>query len=173
MRARNIGASAAAALALVAARDLVQKKHALLRNFPVVGHARYLLERIGPELRQYVVTSNDEERPFSRDQRSWIYASAKEENNYFGFGTDNDVEHVQGHAYVKQRTFAGRLPDLRDAQAPLPSAKVLGGPRGRAKAFRPHECGQHLGDELRLAVRRGRHGAQQGCGAGRDDAQHR
>ncbi|MGW7067030.1 glutamate synthase-related protein [Streptomyces sp. NPDC054855] len=137
MRARNIGASAATALALVAARDLVQKKHALLRNFPVLGHARYLLEKIGPELRQYVVTSNDEERPFSRDQRSWIYASAKEENNYFGFGTDDDVEHEQGHAYVKHRTFAGRLPDLRDAQAPLPSAKVLGGPRGRARAFRP------------------------------------
>jgi glutamate synthase domain-containing protein 2 len=137
MRARNIGAAAATALALVAARDLVQKKHALLRNFPVIGHARYLLETIGPELRQYVVTSNEEERPFSRDQRTWIYASAKEENNYFGFGTDVDVEHVQGHAYVKQRTFAGALPDLHDPQSPLPSAKVLGGPRGRAKAFRP------------------------------------
>ncbi|MFZ3561864.1 FMN-binding glutamate synthase family protein [Streptomyces sp. BH055] len=137
MRARNIGAAAATALAVVAARDLVQKKHALLRNFPVVGHARYLLETIGPELRQYIVTSNDEERPFSRDQRSWIYASSKEENNYFGFGTDNDVEHVQGHAYVKQRTFAGSLPDLHDPQAPVPSAKILGGPRGRAKAFRP------------------------------------
>ncbi|HEY9329986.1 MAG TPA: FMN-binding glutamate synthase family protein [Streptomyces sp.] len=137
MRARSIGAAAAATLALVAARDLVQKKHALLRNFPVVGHARYLLETIGPELRQYVVTSNEEERPFSRDQRTWIYASAKEENNYFGFGTDVDVEHVQGHAYVKQRTFAGALPDLHDPQSPLPSAKVLGGPRGRAKAFRP------------------------------------
>ncbi len=102
-----------------------------------MGHARYVLEKIGPELRQYIVTSNDEERPFSRDQRSWIYASAKGENNYFGFGTDNDVEHVQGQAYVKQRTFAGALPDLSDPQAALPSAKVLGGPRGRAKAFRP------------------------------------
>ncbi|MFI9494401.1 MULTISPECIES: FMN-binding glutamate synthase family protein [Streptomyces] len=137
MRARSIGAAAATALALVAARDLVQKKHALLRNFPVIGHARYLLEAIGPELRQYVVTSNEEERPFSRDQRTWIYASAKEENNYFGFGTDVDVEHVQGHAYVKQRTFARTLTDVHDPQAPLPSAKVLGGPRGRAKAFRP------------------------------------
>lgn len=77
MRARSIGAAAATGLALVAARDLVQKKHALLRNFPLVGHARYVLETIGPELRQYIVTSNDEERPFSRDQRSWIYASAK------------------------------------------------------------------------------------------------
>ncbi|KFK85205.1 glutamate synthase [Streptomyces sp. JS01] len=137
MRARSMGAAAATGLALVAARDLVQKKHALLRNFPLVGHARYALEKIGPELRQYIVTSNDEERPFSRDQRSWIYASAKGENNYFGFGTDNDIEHVQGYAYVKQRTFADALPDLSDPQAALPSAKVLGGPRGRAKAFRP------------------------------------
>ncbi|MBQ0850439.1 FMN-binding glutamate synthase family protein [Streptomyces sp. BH-SS-21] len=137
MRARSIGAAAATGLGLLAARDLVQKKHALLRNYPLVGHARYVLETIGPELRQYIVTSNDEERPFSRDQRSWIYASAKGENNYFGFGTDNDIEHVQGHAYVKQRTFAGALPDLSDPKAALPSAKVLGGPRGRAKAFRP------------------------------------
>ncbi|MCL7490296.1 MULTISPECIES: FMN-binding glutamate synthase family protein [Streptomyces] len=137
MRARTIATATATALAVVAARDLVQKKHALLRNFPVLGHARYLLETIGPELRQYIVTSNDEERPFSRDQRTWIYASAKGENNYFGFGTDNDVEHTQGHAYLKQRTFAGTLPDMHDPQAPLPSAKVLGGPRGRAKAFRP------------------------------------
>lgn len=52
MRARSIAAATATAVALVAARDLVQKKHALLRNFPVIGHARYLLETIGPELRQ-------------------------------------------------------------------------------------------------------------------------
>ncbi|WP_100835788.1 FMN-binding glutamate synthase family protein [Kitasatospora fiedleri] len=137
MKARTIGTAAAAAVAALAARDLMQKRHALLRNFPVAGHARYLLERIGPELRQYIVTSNEEERPFSRDQRSWIYASAKEENNYFGFGTEVDVAHVQGHAYLKQRTFAGPLPDAHDPDAPLPSAKVLGGPRGRAGAFRP------------------------------------
>ncbi|MFB8180666.1 FMN-binding glutamate synthase family protein, partial [Streptomyces sp. NPDC055966] len=57
MHARRIGAAAATAVALLAARDLVQKRHALLRNFPVIGHARYLLETIGPELRQYIVTS--------------------------------------------------------------------------------------------------------------------
>ncbi|BBH17021.1 FMN-binding glutamate synthase family protein [Nocardioides baekrokdamisoli] len=122
----------------VAARDLTQKKHAILRNFPVLGHARYWLETIGPELRQYIVTSNEEERPFSRDQRTWIYASAKSQNNYFGFGTDVDVEHVQGHAYIKHRTFADTLPDGHDPLSTLPSAKVLGGPRGRAKAFRPN-----------------------------------
>jgi len=137
MRLSRLVGGAAVAVGLVAARDLTQKKHAILRNFPVIGHARYLLETIGPELRQYIVTSNEEERPFSRDQRRWVYASAKHENNYFGFGTDVDVEHTQGHAYIKHRTFADRLPDDHDPMAQLPSAKVLGGPRGRAKAFRP------------------------------------
>ena len=51
--------------------DVTQKRHAILRNFPIVGHFRYWLEAIGPELRQYIVTGNDEERPFSRDQRRW------------------------------------------------------------------------------------------------------
>ncbi len=124
------------ALGAVAVRDLTQKKHALMRNFPVVAHARYWLETIGPELRQYIVTSNDEERPFSRDQRSWVYASSKQQNNYSGFGTDNDVEHTPGYAIVKHRTFATSLPDDH-ASGGLPSAKVLGGPRGRTHAFRP------------------------------------
>ena len=87
------GAVVGGAAAGVAARDLTQRQHAILRNFPVVGHFRYLLEAVGPELRQYIVTGNDEERPFRRDQRRWVYASAKRENNYFGFGTDNDIEH--------------------------------------------------------------------------------
>jgi hypothetical protein len=43
-------------------------REAMLRNFPIVGHFRYLLEAVGPELRQYIVTSNNDERPFSRDQ---------------------------------------------------------------------------------------------------------
>src|SRR5204862_2742950 len=50
-----------AALGAVAARDLVQKDHAILRNYPVLGRARFLLEAIGPELRQYIVAGNDEE----------------------------------------------------------------------------------------------------------------
>ena len=94
MRWTRLAAGAAAALGAVAAHDVTQKRHAILRNFPIVGHLRFTLERFGPELRQYIVTSNDEERPFSRDQRSWVYASAKGENNYFGFGTDNDVENL-------------------------------------------------------------------------------
>ena len=136
----RIAGAAAAALGGVVAYDMTQRKHAILRNFPVVGHFRYWVETVGPELRQYIVTSNDEERPFSRDQRRWVYASAKGENNYFGFGTDNDVEHVQGYPIIKHRTFTG--PGATTAPhgsegMPLPSAKVLGGPRGRRHAFRP------------------------------------
>lgn len=89
---KAIPAAAAVAAAAVAVRDLRQRDHALLRNFPLLGHARYALEAIGPELRQYLVAGNNEERPFTRDQRRWVYASAKKENNYFGFGTDNDIE---------------------------------------------------------------------------------
>jgi hypothetical protein len=66
-----------AAAAVVAAHDLAQRRHAILRNFPLVGHGRYLIEKIGPELRQYIVAGNDEERPFSRDQRRWVYASGQ------------------------------------------------------------------------------------------------
>ena len=95
MKKRTIAAlTPAATLAGIALQDLVQKEHALRRNFPIVGHFRYWLETIGPELRQYIVTGNDEERPFSRDQRRWVYASAKKENNYFAFGTDNDIENA-------------------------------------------------------------------------------
>src|SRR5688500_809485 len=132
--------AALAGVAGVAVADLRQKKHSILRNFPVVGHFRYLLESIGPELRQYIVTGNDAERPFSRDQRRWVYASSKLENNYFGFGTDNDTERVEGYPVIKHRTFTGpraaTLPHAQEEIA-LPAAKVMGRARGRTHAFRP------------------------------------
>jgi len=138
---RALKAAPVAAVAGLAARDLIQKDHAILRNFPVVGHFRFLLETIGPELRQYIVASNDEERPFTRDQRRWVYASAKLENNYFGFGTDNDVEHTEGYTIIRHRTFSPVAAKTSDAHKPtearVPSAKVLGRARGRARAFRP------------------------------------
>jgi glutamate synthase domain-containing protein 2 len=124
-------------LVLVAVYDLTQNRHAILRNFPLVGHLRYWLESVGPELRQYIVTNNDEERPFSRDQRSWIYASAKRENNYAGFGTDNDLEGTPQSFLIKHRTLAIPRATTDDPQHPLACAKILGGPRGRRLAFRP------------------------------------
>jgi glutamate synthase domain-containing protein 2 len=128
-------------LLVVVVYDLVQRKHAILRNFPIIGHFRYLLEMIGPELRQYIVTSNDEERPFNRDQRRWVYASAKRQNNYFGFGSDNEMEQAENYLIIKQNTFPLYVPhageDGYDPNYSIPCAKVMGGFRQRAKAFRP------------------------------------
>ncbi len=135
------GALAGAALAGVAARDLRQRQHAIIRNFPVVGHFRFWLEAVGPELRQYIVTSNDEERPFSRDQRRWVYASSKREVNTFGFGTDNEVEQVDSLVVFKHSPFPALAPAKDTPGAPpeyaVPAGKVLGAAHRRAKAFRP------------------------------------
>lgn len=128
-------------LVLLTVYDLVQTRHAILRNFPVIGHLRYLLEMVGPELRQYIVTSNDEEKPFSRDERTWVYASSKKQNNYFGFGTDNELERSANYLIVKQAAFPLASPAEGesgfDPEHRLPCAKILGGPRGREHAFRP------------------------------------
>ena len=140
MKSKAILSTLAAGTVGLAAHDLLQRRHALKRNFPIIANARYALEKIGPELRQYIVTSNDEERPFSRDQRSWVYASSKKENNYAGFGTDNDVERVDGYPIFKHRTFSdvAASSSVTDSdRIELPSAKILGGPRERRHAFRP------------------------------------
>ena len=128
-------------LLVVAAYDLLQRNHAILRNFPIVGHFRYLFELVGPELRQYIVTGDNEERPFSRDQRRWVYASSKKQNNYFGFGTDNDLELSSNYLIIKHSAFP-IMDEIAGESTPgylypLPCAKVLGGSRGREKAFRP------------------------------------
>src|SRR6266480_2734196 len=136
-----LGIAVGAFLVVVAIHDMTQKRHAILRNFPVVGHVRYWLESIGPELRQYIITSNDEERPFSRDQRRWVYASSKRQNNYFGFGTDVDLDGLANHIIIRHAAFP--LPDPApgqagyDARYRVPCAKVLGSWRQRPKAFRP------------------------------------
>ena len=125
---------------LVAIYDVMQKKRAIIRNFPIIGHFRYWLETIGPELRQYIVTGNDEERPFSRDQRRWVYASSKKENNYFGFGTDNDLER-SGYIIIRHSAFPIHTPHPgevgHDPKWTLPSYRVLGAFRKRRHAFQP------------------------------------
>ncbi len=126
----------ALALLAVALYDIVQKKHAVVRNFPIIGHFRYLLEAVGPELRQYIVTNNDEERPFSRDERRWVYSTSKRQNSYFGFGTDNDLDQATNYVLIKHASFPANTPPGGDApDFPLPCSKTLGGFRSRAKRF--------------------------------------
>jgi len=132
---------AALVLSAVTVYDLLQRRHAILRNFPLIGHFRYWLESVGPELRQYIVTSNNEERPFSRDQRRWVYSSSKLQNNYFGFGSTNDMELTPNYLVVKHQMFPARVPRVGDPdfdpQYPLPCLKTLGGFRKRPRAFTP------------------------------------
>lgn len=128
-------------LVAMAIYDVTQRKHTILRNFPIIGHFRYWFEAVGPELRQYIVTGNDQERPFSRDQRRWVYTTAKKANSYFGFGTDNDLEGDPHTLIVKHAPFPLRIPRAGESDYdptwPIPCAKVVGGPRGRRHAFRP------------------------------------
>ena len=128
-----------AGLLLVAIYDLLQTRHAILRNFPIIGHMRYWLESAGPELRQYIVADNNSERPFSRDQRSWVYASAKNLDNLFGYGSDENFEAPADLIIIKQSDFPHKvaLAGEYDPQERVPSPKVLGAFRQRAKAFRP------------------------------------
>ncbi|WP_276166907.1 FMN-binding glutamate synthase family protein [Zobellia alginiliquefaciens] len=128
------------AILLVALRDIFfQRSHTISHNFPVVGHFRYWLESIGPEMRQYFVANNREELPFNRIERGWIYASAKKENNYEGFGTDRDI-YAHQHIFVKNQMMAYKVPaDHINAidKTFLPCAKVMGVHNNRQKPFRP------------------------------------
>ena len=80
-------------------RDLRQRRHAILRNYPVIGHARFLLEFIRPEMRQYFLESDNEAAPFSRSQRSLVYARAKGEPDKRPFGTQLDVG-AEGYEWI-------------------------------------------------------------------------
>ncbi|NJB35750.1 FMN-binding glutamate synthase family protein [Croceivirga sp. JEA036] len=127
-------------LALLAFRDIfLQRAHTITHNFPIVGHLRYWLESIGPEMRQYFVANNREELPFNRIERGWIYASAKKENNYEGFGTDRDI-YAHQHIFVKNAMIGYQLPSNHINQKDpyfLPCAKVIGAYNKRKKPFRP------------------------------------
>ncbi len=79
---------------MVGVHDSLQTKRAVLRNFPVIGHFRYLFEAVRPELNQYFVESDIDGRPFSREMRSLVYQRAKRELDTVPFGTKGDVYEV-------------------------------------------------------------------------------
>jgi len=116
------------ALVLLGVYDLRQTRHAILRNYPVIGHLRFMLEYIRPEIRQYFIESDREAAPFSRAQRSLVYQRAKGEPDNRPFGTQLDVG-LQGYEWINHsmaptklashdfRVWVGGTPD-----APSPSA---------------------------------------------------
>jgi glutamate synthase domain-containing protein 2 len=80
-------------------RDTRQTRHSVLRNYPVIGHLRFLLEFIRPEMRQYFIEGDNEAAPFSRQQRSLVYQRAKGDADKRPFGTQMDVGAV-GYEWI-------------------------------------------------------------------------
>ena len=119
--------------------DITQKRHAILHNYPVLGHLRYFLEMIGPELRQYWVAHDKEEMPFDRTERSWIYATSKGANNYSAFGT-TELQYGIGYPIIKNAAFPFPEKDatyLNDDPSAIPCVKVVGNMHNRRRPWRP------------------------------------
>lgn len=135
-----VAIAAAVVLVAVFVHDRFFSHDNILSNFPVIGHFRYLLIMIGPELRQYIVASNRDELPFNRDEREWIYRSARGENNYFGFGTDDQIYGI-GYPIIKHAVFpfgeVSFTASVHDKVVELPCAKAFGEFRDRKRTWRP------------------------------------
>lgn len=81
----------AAALSVLGLRDITQTRHAVLRNYPILAHLRFLLEDIRPEMRQYFFEGDKDGTPFARDKRAIVYQRAKKALDKRPFGTQQDV----------------------------------------------------------------------------------
>lgn len=96
-------------LTLLGVRDTRQSRHSVLRNYPVIGHLRFLLEYIRPEMRQYFIEGDNEAAPFSRQQRSLVYQRAKGEPDKRPFGTQIDVQAI-GYEWINHSMQPTTLP---------------------------------------------------------------
>ena len=100
--------------------DIFQTKHAIRRNYPVIGHFRYLFEHVGTFFRQYFFSADREELPFNRAERSWVYRAAKNISNTVAFGSTRDLKPV-GSIFFVNCPF----PTLADAAA-APEPVIIG-----------------------------------------------
>ncbi|MBI3371320.1 MAG: FMN-binding glutamate synthase family protein [Betaproteobacteria bacterium] len=116
----GIGTLVGFALALVVVfvfiQDVTQKKHGVLRNFPVIGHLRYYFEELGEYFRQYFFAGDRDEMPFNRATRAWVYRLAKNEGGLIGFGSTYDL-HAPGALIFVNHPF----PVLEEERLPTPS----------------------------------------------------
>lgn len=96
------------ALTLLGVRDMLQTRHAVLRNYPLLGHIRYFFESIRPEIRQYLLENDTDAQPFSRAQRSVVYQRAKQDSDAQAFGTKLDVG-TNGYEWVSHSMAPTRL----------------------------------------------------------------
>jgi glutamate synthase domain-containing protein 2 len=96
-------------------RDITQKKHAILRNYPIIGHLRYFFEQLGEYFRQYFFLGDRDERPFNRATRAWVYRLAKNEGGVIGFGTTYDKQSPGAMIFVN-----APFPVLDEDRLPTP-----------------------------------------------------
>lgn len=89
----------AAGVSVMGFVDLVQRPHSILRNYPVIGHIRFFFEKIRPEIRQYLLESDQDEEPFSREDRSIVYQRSKDEEGARPFGTKKAI-YDGGYAWM-------------------------------------------------------------------------
>ena len=111
------------AIALTGVWDLLQRRHSILRNYPMIGHARFLMEAVRPELQQYFIERNTDGRPFDRDTRTVVYERAKGIHGEKAFGTELDVNEV-GYEYLLHST-------VPKPQLETPPRVLIGGPECR------------------------------------------
>lgn len=95
-------------LLILAIYNVIQKKHALLRNYPVIGYMRYMLEAIRPEMRQYFFESDEDGKPFNRRQRSIVYQRAKNARQTVAFGMQTDPS-KPGHEWVAHSIYPATI----------------------------------------------------------------
>ncbi|RMH10951.1 MAG: FMN-binding glutamate synthase family protein, partial [Gammaproteobacteria bacterium] len=95
-----IGITLIVVLAIIFYLDFSQSRHSVLRNFPVLGHLRYFLEKQGVYFRQYFFANDREELPFNRATRSWVYQAAKKEPGTIGFGSTNDLRQPGSYIFI-------------------------------------------------------------------------
>jgi glutamate synthase domain-containing protein 2 len=142
-------------LLVIAIHDVTQKRHTILRNFPIIGHFRYMFEAIAPELRQYWFETK--QRPYTEEQRAFVYASSKRENNKRGFGTKQDYS-GPGAIHLLPSMFP-----IPDKEMGTKIAPIIIGPNRR----HPYVCpwpinisGMSFGALSDVAVRALSHGAR-------------
>jgi glutamate synthase domain-containing protein 2 len=125
-----IGFGLLAGLAFLFISDITQKKHGVLRNYPVIGHLRYFFEEMGEYFRQYFFSGDRDEMPFNRATRGWVYRLAKNEGGVIGFGSTYDL-HESGALIFVNHPF----PVLEEERLPTPSCTM-----GEGYAKQPFEA---------------------------------
>lgn len=100
----------------VYAHDSKQQEHSILRNYPVLGKIRYLTEKVGPELRQYLFNNDNEGKPFNRREFEFVYKSAKYNNRMIGYGSERDFN--EEGFYMVNNMFPAQREEMKIDQEP-------------------------------------------------------